>query len=456
MTRQYIHLGYQRLLGFEVRGGGFDWFGNPPANQTLTAYGLMEFEDMAKVHDVDPRLIERTRNWLLGQRQSDSSWRPESRRPINDPTLRAAAQSRALSTTAYIAWAVYRSADEKGDAAATLDFLLAFSPEEISSPYVLALVCNAMLAIDETGRHVRPYLDRLVAMKKSSDDGKLVWWEQGRGQTTFYGQGRSAEIETTALATLALLKAGRDPGAARGALAWLVKVKDAVGTWHSTQATVLALKALVAGSQSQLGGEQERRIQWTFDDEESRMIVSPADQSEVMRQVVLRDLMPGEHLLKVVDRSDCGTGYQVTLRYHVPDQRPTAEKEPLTIDVQYDRTELAVNDTAQVVATVVNNMSGAAPMVMVDLPIPPGFTLDRDDFRAMIDAGNIEKFEVTSRSVIVYLRNLSPGEPLVLRYELRATMPLRATIPAAVVYLYYDPDTRGLGEAAEIVVTKQM
>ena len=29
-ARQYIHLGYQRLLSFEVAGGGFDWFGNPP------------------------------------------------------------------------------------------------------------------------------------------------------------------------------------------------------------------------------------------------------------------------------------------------------------------------------------------------------------------------------------------------------------------------------------------
>ena len=53
-ARQYIQLGYQRLLTFEVPGGGFDWFGRPPANRTLTAYGLMEFQDMAKVSDVDP------------------------------------------------------------------------------------------------------------------------------------------------------------------------------------------------------------------------------------------------------------------------------------------------------------------------------------------------------------------------------------------------------------------
>src|SRR5262249_29491965 len=68
-ARQYIHLGYQRLLTFEVQGGGFDWYGRPPANQTLTAYGLMEFEDMAKVHDVDPNLLSRTRAWLLSRRK---------------------------------------------------------------------------------------------------------------------------------------------------------------------------------------------------------------------------------------------------------------------------------------------------------------------------------------------------------------------------------------------------
>ena len=60
----YIANGYQRLLTFEVPGGGFSWFGQAPANKILTAYGLMEFNDMSKVSDVDPRLIERTRGWL--------------------------------------------------------------------------------------------------------------------------------------------------------------------------------------------------------------------------------------------------------------------------------------------------------------------------------------------------------------------------------------------------------
>ena len=106
-ARQYIHLGYQRLLSFEIAGGGFDWFGNPPANRTLTAYGLMEFSDMARVHDVDPKVIQRTRAWLLSQQAADGSWEPEGHRILHeDPTGRREDLQR-LSTTAYIAWSVF-------------------------------------------------------------------------------------------------------------------------------------------------------------------------------------------------------------------------------------------------------------------------------------------------------------------------------------------------------------
>ena len=40
----------------------------------LTAYGLQEFGDMSRVHDVDPALIKRTAEWLLSQQQADGSW----------------------------------------------------------------------------------------------------------------------------------------------------------------------------------------------------------------------------------------------------------------------------------------------------------------------------------------------------------------------------------------------
>jgi hypothetical protein len=453
-ARQYIHLGYQRLVGFEVGGGGFDWFGRPPANRTLTAYGLMEFEDMARVHDVDPNLIRRTRNWLLAQRKPDGSWDPEGHMLHEDVTRGGDAAAARLATTAYIAWAVFASEEAGGQSSATLDFLLAHRPEVIKDPHVLALVCNALLVLDRQGREAQPYLDRLDALKKTGEDGKSSWWEQAAGaRTTFYGAGRGGSVETTALATLALLGSNRHPGTARTALAWLVSQKDANGTWYSTQATVLTLKALLAGSGTTLGGDRERRIQVRLGQQFSREVVIPADQADVLQQLDLSPyLSAGAQRLTLTEAGDSGSGYQVTFRYHVPAPTDEEKAEPLGIELAYDRTELSVNDTMKATARVVNRMKTAAPMVMLDLPVPAGFTPDAEDFAKLVNEGTIARFQVRPRQVLVYLRDLQPDKPLQLSYRLTARMPVKVAAPGATAYEYYDPDKKGSSPGAQITV----
>ena len=112
-ARQYVHLGYQRLISFEVPDGGFDWFGHPPGNRILTAYGLMEFEDMARVHDVDPQLIERTRAWLLAApiRRLVGERSAQAPRGLMD---RMEAADLDYGATAYIGWAVFAHGQAPG------------------------------------------------------------------------------------------------------------------------------------------------------------------------------------------------------------------------------------------------------------------------------------------------------------------------------------------------------
>jgi type II secretory pathway pseudopilin PulG len=451
-AREYVHLGYQRLLTFEVAGGGFDWFGNPPANAVLTAYGLMEFRDMARVHEIDPDILRRTGEWLLGLQQADGSWSPPSRRLHQDPTRNGT--SARLSTTAYIAWSVFQDSPEGLPAARSMSYLTAFSPRSIDDPYVLALVANALLAIDPDGDRARPYVEELERVRNRSADGKRTWWQStGSGRTAFYGAGRCKEIEATALAAMAMIRSGAFPGTTRAALAWLVEQKDSFGTWHSTQATVLALKALLAGTGQPLGDDQERRIDITLANEPKRTITIPADQGDVMRQIDLSGKVPlGESRLILSDRSDTASGYQVSLAYHVPGSEPAEAKRSLSIDLQYDRTELAVNDIVAVKATVESHLSSPTPMVIVDLPIPPGFAVHTEDFAALVAKEQIAKFDVTPRSVVVYLRQLMPNRPLVIDYHLRATMPVKVTSAPARAYEYYDPDNQVASELGRLTV----
>lgn len=456
-ARTYIHLGYQRLLSFEVSGGGFDWYGRPPANARLTAYGLMEFQDMARVHDVDPKLIQRTRQWLLSQRTPVGSWSTNRDRQVF-------LDWETYGLTAYIAWAVFSGQNLTNEAFSTLECLLSYKPEHIRDAYVLALTCNALLAIEPSGQSARPYLDKLESMKRTSADGKLTYWllgevdgnnwlpNPGIGRTAFFGAGRSGNIETTALAVLAMLASGHSPATTRAALAWLVEQKDPSGTWYSTQATVLALKALIAATKPAEEGQRERRIELAWDDGTKREIAIPVDQADVMRQINLSEqLKPGARRLTLSETSGATTNYQLAFRYHVPGDRP-AQDEPLTIQLTYDRTDLTVGDTMTAEARVTNRLPQAAPMVMLDLPIPAGFTLVADDLAAAERDNTIARFQVTPRSAIVYLRALEPDRPLKLQYRLRAMMPVKLTVAAARVYEYYDTDKQGRSATASVRV----
>ncbi len=455
-ARQYIHLGYQRLLGFEIAGGGFDWFGRPPANRTLTAYGLMEFQDMARVHDVDPELIKRTRQWLLTQRNSDGSWSPEAHGMHEDPTHgQYDDKGIALSTTAYVAWAIFQDPTTRAQASPTLNYLLAHRPDSIQDPYVLALVCNALKVIDPSGTEVGNYLEALDSLKQVSADGKQVWWQQAQNaRTAFYGSGAGGGIETTALAALAMIGAGNHASDVRGALSWLVTQKDAQGTWHSTQATVLALKALLAGTGQPLGGQADRQIELAIANTPAQSIAIPADQSDVMKQLDLSDQIGvGNHRLTLADRSNADSIYQLVFQYHVPaTEAKPSNREPLSIELAYDRTELMVNDRVSVTATVVNQLPTTAPMIILDLPIPAGFAIESTDFDVLVSAGTIARYQMNARSVVVYLLGLKPTTPLVLQYRLIANMPVRVTSPRARVYEYYDPSKQGFSRPQAIIV----
>ena len=57
----FLASGVSRLLGYEVEGGGYSWFGSKPANEPLTAYGLLEATQASLLREA----VTRTTKWLL-------------------------------------------------------------------------------------------------------------------------------------------------------------------------------------------------------------------------------------------------------------------------------------------------------------------------------------------------------------------------------------------------------
>ena len=102
-----------------------------------------------------------------------------------------------------------------------------------------------------------------------------------------------------------------------------------------------------------------------------------------------------------------------------------------------------------------NQLSVAAPMVILDLPIPAGFAIEAASMDLLIARNEIAKYQITPRSAIVYLRDLDPSSRLTLKYRLQAIMPVKALAAPAVTYQYYDPEKQARSSTTPLTVTSK-
>ena len=451
----YIANGYQRLLTFEVPGGGFSWFGQAPANKILTAYGLMEFYDMSKVYEVDPKLIFRTQQWLAGQQQEDGSWTPDTSFINEGATNRY--NSDVLRITAYIAWSL-ENTEFQGPA---VERARQFVEKHMSAKmdvYTLAVAANfaADYKAGDRGKDrdfVRQAIQLLLGARTEKDE--QAWWSAD--ETGVYASGTSAIVETTGLAVQALLKSGEASAVARKAMNYIAARKDASGTWGTTQATIMALRALLLATEKGAGDVQGRLVVWLNGKAVEKLTLTP-ENNDLLHQYVFKDIdSQNATSVEIQFEGKGGLAYQVAGSYFVPwDQKPA--NEALSIDVAYDRTQLAQDDIATATATIKNNLDKTAKMVMVDLGIPPGFDLLSEDLQEYEEksagkkSGQLSKFSLTATQAILYFDSFAPGATAAVKFRLRAKYPIRARTFKSRVYEYYDPEISSVSRPVQLEV----
>ncbi len=449
----FIANGYQRLLTFEVPGGGFSWFGQAPANKILTSYGLMEFGDMSKVHDMDPRVISRTQQWLASQQQPDGSWKPDSNFINEGATNRY--NTDLLRITSYIAWALENTGYQGPEVERARQFIYR-NMNGKPDAYTLAVLANFAADYQRDRAFTHQAIQQLLDARTEKDD--QAWWTAE--ETGVYGRGASAAVETTGLAVQALLKSGEAPAIARKALSYIAARKDASGTWGTTQATIMALRALLLSTEK---GSSDVRgtVEVTLNGKTAAKLTLTPENNDLFHQFVLKSVdFNGSNNVALHFDGEGTLAYQVAGQYFVP-WTVKATGEPLSIDVSYDRTRLAQGDIASAVATVKSHLSKTANMVMVDLGIPPGFDLlseDLEDYRSKSagrKSGRLEKFNLTATQAILYFDSIAAGDTVTLRYRLRAKYPIRARTFQSRVYEYYDPEVRSVASPVEMEVRRR-
>jgi hypothetical protein len=264
---------------------------------------------------------------------------------------------------------------------------------------------------------------------------------------------------------------------------YIAAKKDASGAWGTTQATIMALRALLLATEK--GAADVRgTLEVLLNGKPIQKLRLTPDNNDLLHQFVLKDIdskiveagseeskshaakteeskiieKPGR-ATSVEIRFDGkgGLAYQIVGNYFIPWDEKVAN-EALSIDVAYDRAHLSQDDIATARANVRNNLPKAANMVMVDLGIPPGFDLLSEDLQAFVEksasqkSGRLEKFSQTATQAILYFNSIAPGETVTLRFRLRAKYPIRARTFKSRVYEYYDPDVSSIARPVQLEV----
>ncbi|MBY0526087.1 MAG: hypothetical protein K2R98_22015, partial [Gemmataceae bacterium] len=449
-AEQFLNAGYQRMLTFERPGGGFDWWGNGEPLVWLSAYGLHQFNDMSKVYPIDKGVIDRTQKWLMSKRNADGTW--DQIGATHAETISQMGNAKLLLTS-YVAWSLLDSGLKSPELEKSVEYIQTHIDDAKDNAYILALAANALAAWDAKDDRTFAVLQKLEKLKVEKPEWKAACYPT-TGRSITYARDDAVTVETTALTCLAMMKSGQFTASANQAVNYLIKTKQAGGHWGSTSATILSLKALVGG----LGGAKPQgKVPFTvlINGKEAGKGAVTEENFDVLQLFDLKDqTRTGVNDVEIVADGETGVMYQIVGRHFEP-WKTEAKKSIVEVAVDYDRTELSTSDLLRAKATLKYNGDAPTYQVIVDLGIPPGFTVDPGDFAEMVGQKKAEKFSVTPRTVTLYVGDVKPGDVKTFEYTLKPKYPIKAKTPATIAYEYYTPANQAAAKPVELTVVEK-
>jgi len=440
-TSDLIERGYKRLVGFETREKGYEWFGSTPAHEALTAYGVLEFLDMKRVYGgVDDEMIERTVKWLDARRDGKGGFQR------NPQSLDSFGSAGPEVTDAYITWAV--AAAGLGDRFKPELEAAARRAQAVKDPYVLALAANTLLAVPAYASQGAEAVARLAALQQQ--DGAFT----GADHSITRSGGESLAIETTALATLAMLGGQRHPEQVRRAVQWLNDHRGGYGEWGATQSTVLALKALTEYAIASRATRGPGSVTVLINSKKVADFDYPAGHRDTIDFHGLgAHLTSGKNTLELVTSGGDALPYSVVVDYRAV-KPATHPDTAVDVSTQLERSSVKMGETVRLNAVLQNKTSGGLPMTMARIGLPGGLGFQTWQLKELKEKGVVDQWETRAREVVLYYRQMKPNERREVPLDLVALVPGDYTGPSSSAYLYYTNERKTWVDGLKVSITR--
>lgn len=448
--------GYQRQLTYRRTDGSFSAFGmnDQSGSLWLTAFVLKCFSQAKDLMYIDEGVLNDAAGWITSHQNADGSF-DQVGFVHHQEMLGGLKGKEAL--TAFTAIALMEAGEKtsSGKAVAYLEKQLG----GMTDPYTVAITTYA-LELAKSPKAADAY-NKLMSLAKEDENG--MYWgsdiiepepltREGKMMPTFRPNiNRSASIETTAYATLALVKHG-DAFNASKAAKWLVSKRNAYGGYGSTQDTVVTLQALTEyATDTRSDADLTVTLKGAGIDKQLKINQTNFDVLQVIE-------VPVNAQIEMTISGKGDAIGQVVRRFNEPSADTAPAAQMLKIDVKYDTTEVEVNDLVKVSVNLEFNPLpelniSEAGMIVLDVSVPTGFEPVTDSIIAITQKmTNIKRYDIAGRKVIFYVENMKPGENIAFDFQVKALYPVKAKGVTSTAYSYYKPDIKGETLSAAVTV----
>jgi alpha-2-macroglobulin-like protein len=421
---QYIEAGYKRLSGFETAQNGFEWFGKTPPHEALSAYGLLEFTDMQEFINVDKKMLARTKQFLLSRRDGKGGFK--------------------LSNTGYDQ---FRSVPNK---IANIYIVYALTQagigNEIKLEYETAMKAAiqsndgyqlAMMTIAANNMHnENDYNNLLVKLNDNYKKANL------QSETSVVNsRDASLRVESLSLYAIALCREKNPKLALIAELISKILAEKSYYGYGSTQATVLALHAVVNFSKLSSKGSKDIKIDFVLNGKK------PAN-----NEFSITGCIEGKNnfSVKYIDEKETiPYNFEVAYNTFTP---PNSEKASLHITTTINNKSPKIGETVRMQIAVQNKENILQPMAIAKIGIPAGLIIQPWQLKEMMEKNEFAYYEIFDNYLVIYWMGCKQNETKIINLDLKATIEGTYKAKASNTYLYYTPEHKNWadGEIVEI------
>ncbi|WP_175288776.1 TonB-dependent receptor plug domain-containing protein [Flagellimonas eckloniae] len=436
----FIKKGYKRLIGFETSQGGFEWFGHTPPHETLTAFGILEFTEMKEVYEkVDQKMIDRTINWLMEQRDGEGGFH-KSKKGYD-----SFASSPPKVANAYIVYALsevgLNSEIEKEYQSSLQEAL------ESEDTYRMALMA---LASHNMG-HQADYenlIDKLLTQIKASGYGDLAV-----ENTITRSYGKSKELETTAFIVLSLLRSTQYSSEVAKGIQYITSNRE-YGRFGSTQATVMSLKALIEYTKThkRIIAESKNGVRLSVNEKSIERRLVKQENGILKIDGIEEFLSEGKQSVEIHFQNPEKTfPYTLDIKWesHLPKSSPNTFVDLRTILAD---SVVKVGNIARMRIDIANKRDSPVSMTTAIIGIPSGASLQPYQLKELLEAQLVDYYEVFDNYLVLYWKSLNALEEKTINLDLKAEIAGNYKSPASTVYLYYGDENKHWIQGSYLVI----